>query len=190
MDLPKRYAYLMGANGSEELGIKPLKYAEKDIERLERAFCADHCGFEVTRVVAQDPFVAVGGLERLTTKCKPSDLLVVHFSGHALLSGGLLYLVCNLTECKQTFLTSTALEISLVKRILSQCEAKHKLLILDCCHAAASHDGGTSRGKSGQNQEQREDQDQDRQEFFQNLQLASGSASVILFSLRSWRKSP
>lgn len=41
----KRYAYLIGANGPDEQGIEPLKYAEQDIKHLEKALSTYPCEF-------------------------------------------------------------------------------------------------------------------------------------------------
>lgn len=92
----KRYAYLIGANGPEHQNITPLQYAEKDIERLQRALSDYPCEFsDVKSVIATSPSNVLMGLERLATSCERSDLLIVHFSGHGKVWGGTLYLICN-----------------------------------------------------------------------------------------------
>ena len=63
-------------------------------------------------------------------------LIVVHFAGHALLDEQL-YLLCNKTEVDA--LIGSAIDIKLVKDILRRCQASHKLLVLDCCHARAAY---------------------------------------------------
>ncbi len=142
----------IGANGPQEQGIVPLKYAETDVERLKRAFSHDRCAFtKVESVVAKNPHTVLVGLEHFANQCEPSDLLVVHFSGHALLSDGSLYLVCNETDYDRQLFITTALKISTVKNILFRCKANHKLLILDCCHAGVDHAGGIyNRGEEEQ----------------------------------------
>jgi hypothetical protein len=65
----KRYAYLIGANGPQQQPhvIEPLKYAEKDIGRLEAALSAHPCAFtEVNSIIANTPTSVIEGLELLT----------------------------------------------------------------------------------------------------------------------------
>jgi predicted HTH transcriptional regulator/tetratricopeptide (TPR) repeat protein len=141
----KRYAYLIGANGPQQQPhvIEPLKYAEKDIGRLEAALSAHPCAFtEVNSIIANTPTSVIEGLELLTRKCEQSDLLVVHFSGHGYVDKHL-YLICNETDVERKLFTSGAIKIDQIKDILQDCPARHKLLILDCCHAAAANAGGT-----------------------------------------------
>src|SRR5450759_1994076 len=116
----KRYAYLIGANGPDKQNVVPLKYAEKDIERLKKAFSAYPCEFaKVDSVVANSPFAVLPGLERLANSCDLSDLLIIHFSGHAYVSDGQLYLICNETDIEHKLFASTAININSIKDILS-----------------------------------------------------------------------
>ena len=141
----KRYAYLIGANGPQNQphAVESLKYAEKDIERLEAALSGDPCAFtEVKSIIANTPTLVIEGLELLARKCEQADLFVVHFSGHGYLERHL-YLICNETDVERRLFTSGAIKIDLIKDILQDCPARHKLLVLDCCHAAAAHSGGT-----------------------------------------------
>ena len=141
----KRYAYLIGANGPQNQPnvIESLKYAEKDVERLEKVLNAHPCAFtEVKSIVAHSPNLVIQGLELLARKCEQSDLLVVYFSGHGYMERNL-YLICNGTDVEQKLFTSGAIKIDQIKDVLRECPARHKLLILDCCHAAAAHSGGT-----------------------------------------------
>ncbi len=95
------------------------------------------CAFtEATWTIAATARTTLSELESFTKQCGPSDLLVVHFSGHAYHSRGHLYLLCNETDTGR--LVSSALDIQSLKDILQGCRASHKLLILDCCHAGAA----------------------------------------------------
>jgi hypothetical protein len=171
----RRNAYLIGANGPEkQQNVMPLKYAEKDIGRLQKALSTYPCEFtNVEGIIASTPFAVLPGLERLANVCKRSDLLMVHFAGHAFPWGGHLYLICNQTDVDQKLFTSTAIDINAVKNILNQCHAKHKLLVLDCCHAGTAHGGGTWRGE---------------QELEYALGDLKGSASIILSACASHKR--
>ncbi len=133
----KRYAFLIGANGPQTSTLKPLQYAECDAQRLSDALSDNLCAFsEVTWTIAANARNTLSELETFTKQCGPSDLLVVHFSGHAYHTRGHLYLLCNDTDPGR--LVSSALDIQFIKDILQDCRASHKLLILDCCHAGSA----------------------------------------------------
>ena len=133
----KRYAYLIGANGPPLQNQGSLKYAEQDTQRLATALKNQPCSFiKAECMLATDPRTTLFGLQQFSKECEPSDLLVVHFSGHAIYDEHL-YLLCNETD--PDFLIASAIDIALIKAILRQCRASHKLLILDCCHAGAAH---------------------------------------------------
>jgi tetratricopeptide (TPR) repeat protein len=170
----KRYAYLIGANGPECQNITPLQYAEKDVEHLQRALGDYPCEFsDVKSTIATSPSDVLTGLERLATACERSDLLIVHFSGHGKVWGGHLYLICNDTQVDARLFESTAINISRIKNILDLCSAKHKLLVLDCCHASTAHAGGTWRGEH---------------ELETVLQDIKGSVSAILSACASHKR--
>jgi hypothetical protein len=80
----KRYAYCLGANGPRSSWYEPLKYAEKDAERLATALATSPCDFTETKWgVASDRASTLAGLSQFLKQCESPDLLIVHFSGHA-----------------------------------------------------------------------------------------------------------
>src|SRR5947209_1204046 len=93
----KRYAYLIGANGPKEM---ELKHAEKDVRCLADALKGPYCRFAHTEVVtAQSRKDGLKGFKDFAEQGDPSDLLLVHFSGHAIFDEQL-YLLCNDTDVK------------------------------------------------------------------------------------------
>ena len=156
----KRYAYLIGANGPPSIR---LKHAEKDAIRLADALKGPYCQFTSTEVIiAQSRTIALAGFKTFTEQCQPSDLLLVHFSGHAIFDEQL-YLLCNDTDVNDLF--STALEINTLKTILRRSKARSKVLLLDCCHAAGANPGALKG-------------EQEIREIIQST--VQGSAAVIL----------
>src|SRR6266566_5576627 len=144
----KRYAYLIGSNGPVEQDVELLHFAVQDIEHLEKILNGYPCEFiKVEKIIASSSSVVTTGLELLANACLPSDLLFIHFAGHAFLFDGHLYLICDNTDIRRKLFSSTAIDIDIIKTILGRCRAKHKLLVLDCCHAAAAHNGGAWRGE-------------------------------------------
>jgi len=169
----KRYAYLIGANGPVKQNVVPLKYAEKDVEHLQRALSDRPCAFsDVKSAIATNPDDVLRGLELLATTCEHSDMLLVHFSGHGKVWGGHLYLICNETKVDAKLFESTAINISRIKNVLDLCSAKHKILILDCCQSGTAHSGGAWKGE---------------QDLHEALQEIKGSVSAILSACASYK---
>ncbi len=131
----QRYAYLIGANGPEQMA---LRYAESDALRLAEALIGPFCKFtEAKAAIAESRDAGLAGLQELARRCDPSDTLLVHFSGHAIFDRRL-YLLSNTTDCDNLYVT--AIDIRTVKDIMSDCRAQSKLLILDCCHAKGAYE--------------------------------------------------
>jgi HEAT repeat protein len=158
----KRYAYLIGANGPQ---TARLKYAEKDAKRLAGALLAHPCSFTKAEwTIAENRQSTLNSLHRFVKQCEPSDLLIVHFSGHAD-NDGQLFLLCNDTDIDNYY--SSAIGIDAIKFYLDKCKARYKVLVLDCCRAGAAY-SGAFKG------------DQDIQTNLQ--QSLQGSVNVILLA--------
>jgi len=136
----QRYAYLLGANGPESMR---LQYAETDVTRLAEVLKGPHCQFTDTKaVIASSRNEGLAGFQQFAECCGPSDLLLVHFSGHAFFDEQL-YLLCNTTDPNDL---NTAIDINAIKRVLRKSRAQYKLLILDCCHAKGAYEGALKGG--------------------------------------------
>lgn len=164
----QRHAYLIGANGPQQTQITPLHYAEQDIGRLEQAFNTYPCKFvRVKSVIANASNTVTEGLEEFAEACQNTDLLVVHFSGHAKSENGELYLIGNNTIFQQDgrLRLSTTIKIRDIKEILDRYKIRQKLLILDCCYSGTALGGGAYRGN---------------EEIEETLEQLKGSTSAIL----------
>src|SRR5262249_24339020 len=82
-----------------------------------------------------DPHDALRAISRLAAACRPGDELVVYFSGHGVLLGGRLFLLWDTTSER---IFDSALNAKHILETLDLSIAAHKLLILDCCHAAGA----------------------------------------------------
>ena len=140
----KRYAFFIGANGPKNARLSSLQFAQRDAERLATALKVSPCAFTKAEwITATNRGGTLTRLKTFTDQCEPSDLLLVHFSGHGLYDEQL-YLICNETDI--TNLVASAIEVDAVKQILGRCQARHKLLVLDCCYAGGAF-AGTFRGE-------------------------------------------
>ena len=135
----QRYAFLIGANGPQTGPLDHLKYAESDVARLAAAYQAQPFAFTgIQLYIAQDRQSTLTQLQQAASHCGPSDLFIVHFSGHGIYRKRL-YLVCNNADIEN--LRATAIEADAVKEIMDECRARHKLLILDCCYSGRAASG-------------------------------------------------
>ncbi|GHO79576.1 hypothetical protein KSD_73470 [Ktedonobacter sp. SOSP1-85] len=131
-----RYAFCLGANGPQLPGYRSLAYAERDAERLAQALRTAPCSFtETSWDIASEPRKTLAKLNQFVKRQQSLDLLLVHFSGHAIFDEEL-YLLCNETDCDD--LISSAIGIDTIKKMLSRSPARHKVLVLDCCHAGGA----------------------------------------------------
>jgi formylglycine-generating enzyme required for sulfatase activity len=131
----KRIAFIFASNGPANLN--PLRYAIEDANRIAESLASSTCGFDVVRPTpGSDPFDLRRQLFTITESCKPEDLIICYFSGHGVLSKGNLFLLWDGTDIDRPI--STAIPASDILQALHYCEAKSKLLILDCCHAGAA----------------------------------------------------
>ena len=116
-------AFIFGVN------TKGLKYCETDVQKM-RACLSPH-GYEITM---PDP---TGGKREINAKfdswldqISQEDTLIVYFSGHGYLHRGNLVLVVGDDETR-----NSKYNVNLLTDGLADCTARHKLLILDCCHS-------------------------------------------------------
>jgi uncharacterized caspase-like protein/tetratricopeptide (TPR) repeat protein len=72
---------------------------------------------------------------------QPEDTVLVFFSGHGFLENGKGVLATR--DCQLNQLESTGLTTQELNKLLENCLAQRKLLVLDCCHAGAVR-GGTA----------------------------------------------
>lgn len=80
-------------------------------------------------------------LERIIKKCPAESTLLLYYSGHGLIDSNSFYLASADTEMDQDdnnkLLKSSAVSARNVKELLSDCKAKYKVLIFDCCYSSA-----------------------------------------------------
>jgi hypothetical protein len=110
-----------------------LKYAENDATRFARAIQAADVGFKAIMPAAADLHSIIDQLSEIAGEANPADDLLFYFAGHGVVSYGDFYLV--LRDTRQKRLDATALPYVNVQQIIKKCEARNKVVILDCCHA-------------------------------------------------------
>jgi formylglycine-generating enzyme required for sulfatase activity len=131
----KRYAVVFGSNGPEFAGR--LKYARSDAESMAGVLRSPRCGFEV-QCLAPDMnnTQILSGIEKSAKACCKEDTFLCYYSGHGETFGEDLFLLLDATE--KTDIPHTAIQSSRILAEMGWCNARNKLLILDCCRAGAA----------------------------------------------------
>lgn len=126
-----RQAIIIASNGPL---TNSLKFAEEDARRIARLLESPRCGFAVHAV--EDPRARGQVMDEVASvleRCSRSDTVIVYFSGHGVIKRGNLFLL--LRSSKDESFARTTLSARHLLDLLSECGARQKLFILDCCNA-------------------------------------------------------
>ena len=137
----KRLALIIATDEYQDPGLRRLRAPAKDAEALARVLADPELGeFEVD-VLRNETSWAIGErVETLLTGAKPNDLIVLHFSCHGLKDdSGELFLAA--TNTRPELLSSTAVDASIVNRLMRRSRAQRAVLFLDCCFGGAFERG-------------------------------------------------
>jgi Sulfatase-modifying factor enzyme 1/Caspase domain len=128
-----RRAIVLGSNGPEQ-GGPGLKYARLDAQRFRETLGSKRCGFDVELL---DPSARAASIrERIYATAeggRPEDMFVAYFSGHGYPDTDGLWLMLDGSDPEK--LLTTAISANEILLAMRRCQAQHKLLVLDCCHA-------------------------------------------------------
>lgn len=140
----RRWAVLIGVEQYEDARVSPLRYCVDDAKLLQQTLISS-CGY-----AASDVLLMVTGAadadqlptkDNLTTwlrfflkRVQPNDTVLIFFSGHGVLDqSGASWLLPSDTDVLH--IDETALSAADFRKLLANCPAKEKLLLLDCCHS-------------------------------------------------------
>lgn len=131
-----RRAFVIGSNGPRDLA--PLNHAAKDARSIAETLRTTHCGFEVTEFSPDEnnADTIVRTVKSAIESCTDEDTFLLYFSGHGVLEENNLHLLLDHSD--QQRLLTTTLNLTEIVLYLRYCKARARLLILDCCHAAAA----------------------------------------------------
>ncbi|MGO6706847.1 SUMF1/EgtB/PvdO family nonheme iron enzyme [Rhizobium leguminosarum] len=139
-----RRAVVFGSNGPASSGA--LQYAQDDARRIAAVLRHPRCGFEVSEpAYSLKPQEIEDVINATVEACSADDTFAVFFSGHGFIDRGRLLLMLDETDVKRPL--TTAIHAESILQALRYCDARHKILILDCCHAGMIF--SDSRFKSG-----------------------------------------
>ncbi|CAB3888444.1 hypothetical protein LMG3410_03687 [Achromobacter aegrifaciens] len=127
-----RRAFVFGSNGPSESGR--LQYARDDAKQMAEVLKSHRCGFEVKEPQAlEDPSDIEKSINEIAESCSDEDTFIIFFSGHGFVEGAALWLMLDKTTIQRPL--RTALHADSIVKAMKFCSARHKILILDCCHA-------------------------------------------------------
>lgn len=129
-----RRAFLWGSNGNGR--YSELRYAKDDASALAATLRQSRYAFDAeVHEDTSDPFDVFRALKAAGAKCKADDIFIAHFSGHGQIIGSRLYLVLDHSDPDNP---ATLFSSAWLIEAMTECRARHRLLILDCCHAGAA----------------------------------------------------
>ncbi len=141
----KRLALIVATNEYLDPGLATLRSPAEDAEALAGVLADPELGdFEVEVLRNGTSSVIAERVEALLAGGRTDDLIVLHFSCHGIKDdSGELYLAA--TNTRPGLLASTAVDASLVNRLMRRSRAQRAVLFLDCCFGGAFERGVVPR---------------------------------------------
>jgi hypothetical protein len=141
----KRLALIVATDEYLDPGLGKLRAPARDAEALAGVLSDPELGDFQVDVLRNATSSAISErVETLLVGAVPDDLIVMHFSCHGIKDdSGELYLAA--TNTRPGLLASTAVDASLVNRLIRRSRAQRAVLFLDCCFGGAFERGVVSR---------------------------------------------
>ncbi|QTA82739.1 AAA ATPase-like domain-containing protein [Desulfonema limicola] len=118
-------AFIVGVN------TYGLQYAEKDASRMEE--CLKKYQYEIFKTNGNKKDI-ISCFDSMLDSCNQTDIVIVYFSGHAIIEGNALYFLLE-----ETPMNSSKINIDhLILKFNKSNRASSKLVILDCCNSGSA----------------------------------------------------
>jgi len=136
-----RHGLVIGIDKHQERGLD-LRYATADARALYDLMVDETCGCfpreNVTLLLNEQATMREVGkaLSSLTKKVAPNDTVWIYFAGHGAVEGDEAYWVTHDSDVQS--LSMTGLDRTRINKELSKLRSERLLLLIDCCHAAAT----------------------------------------------------
>jgi hypothetical protein len=142
----------IGVSHCADESFHDLPFVDKDVERIQRVIEL-FAGSEVSIVQLQSGNLPaelkptksniLSTLEKATSNTDADDVLIFYFSGHGHVADQTVYLVP--ADGKRDSPAETMVPASAVRDSLASSAARHKIILLDSCHAGAAVSDGRSQ---------------------------------------------
>jgi hypothetical protein len=141
----QRIALVVAVDQYQNAGLRQLISPAADAQALARVLGDSALGgFDVEILYNAAASAICERVEDVLSGRNPSDLVLLHFSCHGLKDeSGELYLAA--TNTMPTRLASTAVDATLVSRLMQRSRARRVVLLLDCCYGGAFERGVIAR---------------------------------------------
>ncbi|GAB1544186.1 caspase family protein [Scytonema sp. NUACC21] len=141
---------LVGVNQYQDERLPNLRYSAVDCQSLAEALTKAAVEFTEKEVkifhdfAEQLPFLdnVLANLQQITAAAKPIDTILFYFSGHGMIEENSHQGFLCLTDTQKDDLLGTALSLTEILKLLTQCAAQNQVVWLDACHSG----GLTLRG--------------------------------------------
>lgn len=137
-----KFALIIANTEYTDPGLAQLMAPGKDADEFARVLKSpDICAFDEVTVIFNETESRISEtIDFFLSNRKPSDLLVLYFSGHGIRDEyGSLYLAVKNTN--RARLRSTAVKSDFIRELMDQSRSKRQILILDCCNSGAFAQG-------------------------------------------------
>ena len=133
----KRYALVIATTTHDIPGIAPLSAPSADAREFAELLEDSEIGsYDVETVMNSTSAAAEERVEAfLKAPHDADDVLLLYFTGHGITERGQLYFA--MTNTRRDRLRSTSLPAQFVQELLSECNARTQVVILDSCFSGA-----------------------------------------------------
>ena len=140
-----RYAVLIGINDYNDRTLRPLAFAERDVEALLHVLThPKYCGLEPSNVFLMLPGSdnprdrptranILMTMKWLSENLRPEDSLLFAFCGHGEAEEGRNFLIP--LDGRRAIAQDTSIALSRLFEWLDKCPAERQLVMLDACHS-------------------------------------------------------
>ncbi|MBE1496262.1 S-DNA-T family DNA segregation ATPase FtsK/SpoIIIE [Amycolatopsis lexingtonensis] len=131
----ERRALLIGTASYDDVTLPSLRAPAIETRRLWNLLKDPSIGgFRAKYLIDERKQVVEREIEELFADSRPDDHVLLYISGHGLKNGEN-ELFFATTDTKQQRPYSTAIPVVVVQRLLHECQAQYKAIVLDCCYS-------------------------------------------------------
>ncbi|WP_424184521.1 type VII secretion protein EccCb [Actinokineospora sp. G85] len=146
--MAERRALLIGTSRYDDPGLPTLKAPAKETRHLaELLNDPDIGGFAARHVIDERKAVLEREIEELFADRGVDDHVLLYLSGHGFKNADN-QLFFAATDTRQNRPYSTAIPAATVQRLLKECPARYKAVILDCCYSGSFSPGAVAKSGS------------------------------------------
>ncbi|GAB2667905.1 hypothetical protein GCM10027271_29510 [Saccharopolyspora gloriosae] len=149
-----RYALLVATSEYFDPRLRGL-HASEETQELKQLLADHDIGrFDVVHALINETKAAIErAIEELFAKCEPGDVVLLYIAGHGIKNDdNQLFFAAGNTDLNLPY--STAVPAQIVHRMITECQAGSKAVVLDCCYSGVFNDGAVPRSGDAVNLEE------------------------------------